>query len=146
MLSQLRRWWTKKYQRSAKSDEFGRYTIYELLVEFWEDYFEEHPVESIKEAKDSDGNVQFRNTGDDLIDRWEEQLAQGLMPDLTEGMTDDEIQKLNREQKKASKGKVVDTLGEAQNIIESSRQQAVADKILRHGGPSFRLDGKVSDA
>lgn len=31
----------------------------------------------------------FENTGDDLIDKWEQEIAQGLVPDLTEGLPKD---------------------------------------------------------
>jgi hypothetical protein len=37
--------------------------------------------------KDKEGNIKFSNTGDTLIDRWEEQIANGQMPDLTEAFT-----------------------------------------------------------
>jgi hypothetical protein len=76
-------WWTKKYQQSPKSAEFNAYTFWELLVEFFEDYYNERPEEA------REGDTPFV-TGDALIDKWEYEISQGLEPDLSEGMSSDE--------------------------------------------------------
>lgn len=44
--------------------------------------------------KGEDGEIVFTDTGDPLIDKWEAELAAGLMPDLTEGMPEKEKMKL----------------------------------------------------
>lgn len=54
------------------------------MISFWEDYYEKNPIAS---RTTKDGNVVFANTGDPLIDKWEEELAKGLPPDLTEGLS-----------------------------------------------------------
>ena len=76
-------WWTKKYRKSPKSDEFNSYTLWELFVEFFEDYYEREP----QEAHESGAP---HITGDPVIDKWERELAQGLVPDLSEGLAPDE--------------------------------------------------------
>lgn len=85
-MSLLRMWWTKKYQKSPKSAEYNEYTIWEMMVEFFEDLYSENPAEAHE-----DGDVPHV-TGDPLIDKWEKEIAEGLTPDLSEGMTPDEYQ------------------------------------------------------
>ncbi len=82
----MRRWWTKKYQTSQKSDEFNKYTFWELLIEFFEDYYASDKKRVWKDERKVKGHVRLPKTGNSLIDRWEEQLANGITPDLTEGM------------------------------------------------------------
>lgn len=123
----LERWWRKRYQQSTKSVEFGQYTWFELLIEFYEDFFEEHPIELLKARKDKDGNIQFK-TGDALIDYWEEQIAKGQVPDLTEGMTEEERVKFASIGTRSN----VSTLAKAQSIID--------DHIAKQKVEKFRLD------
>ncbi len=40
--------------------------------------------------------MQFRDTGDEMIDKWEEQIAQGLEPDLMSAFTPEELERLSR--------------------------------------------------
>lgn len=47
--------------------------------------FEAKPLEMFKQ---DDGEYMFTNTGDPLMDKWEEQIAMGEIPDLLEGMTE----------------------------------------------------------
>ena len=96
------------------------------MVEFYEYFFEENPNEMIKAGKDKDGNIQFKDTGDDLIDHWEEQIARGQMPDLTEGMTEEEKNKFL-----GSEG-LVDTFAQAQSIVDTEIQKQKTEK--------YRLD------
>lgn len=74
-----------------------------MLVEFYEDYFEENPSEKRKEIA-GDGVFHFTNTGDPQIDKWEREIAQGLTPDLTEGMTDTQKEELKKEQEAFKRG------------------------------------------
>ena len=64
-----------------------------MLVQFFEDYFEARPIEAHRQA---DGHVQFKNTGDDLIDQWEEQLARGEDPNLEEAFSSGSLERLSR--------------------------------------------------
>jgi len=68
-----------------------------LLTEFYEDLFEENPDALLKAAKNADGEIVFDETGDPLIDKWEKELAQGITPDLTEGMSDEALASLEKE-------------------------------------------------
>jgi hypothetical protein len=56
------------------------------MVEFQLDYFDKNPLES---HRNEDGHIQFKNTGDDLIDKWEEQVARGDTPTMSQDMFDD---------------------------------------------------------
>lgn len=63
-----------------------------MTIWFWEDYYQKYPLE----AKRDDGkNVRFYSD-DPLIDKWERELAMGLDPDLTEGMTPEQKEKERR--------------------------------------------------
>ena len=86
-MAPLRIWWTKKYQRSPQSDEFLGYTLFELVTEFFEDYFAQNPDERFKY------NERFE-TGDPIIDNWEKELAAGKIPDLTDGLTETQREKM----------------------------------------------------
>lgn len=56
----------------------------ELLTLFWEDYYRKNPIEA---KRVGDGKEVKFATGDPLIDKWEEELARGIEPDLTEGLS-----------------------------------------------------------
>ena len=62
-------------------------------MDFWEDYFEQNPLEV---HRNEDGQIQFQHTGDDLIDKWEKELAEGKMPDYMEGFSTEQLEKLDR--------------------------------------------------
>lgn len=49
---------------------------------FWEDYYLKNPTHAKMNEK---GEVTFR-TGDPLIDKWEQEIAAGIEPDLLEGL------------------------------------------------------------
>lgn len=53
-----------------------------MLVSYWEDYYEEHKLEA---QRNEQGEVTF-STGDPYIDKWEQELAMGLEPDLLEDL------------------------------------------------------------
>jgi len=95
----LRRWWVKKYQLPWTHELAQASTIPDLLVEFYEDYFAEHPEEA-RRVFAKDGEFYFEETGDELIDKWERELAQGLTPDLEEGMSPKEKERLKQEREK----------------------------------------------
>lgn len=57
------------------------------------DQYEKKPIESYRNAQ---GEIQFSDTGDDLVDRWEEQIARGEIPDLLEAFDEDSLKHLQR--------------------------------------------------
>lgn len=57
---------------------------------YWEDYYLKHPIDA---KRISDGKEVKFVTGDPLIDKWEDEIARGLTPDLTEGMPEHERRK-----------------------------------------------------
>lgn len=71
-------------------DAFQDLTPFELLVWFWEDHFERNPIEAKKVGVDEE--VQFV-TDDPLINKWEDEIARGLVPDLMEGLTNEQRQR-----------------------------------------------------
>ena len=87
-LTHIRIWWTKKYHRSPNSEEFKSYTFFQLLTEFFEDYFEQKP----EEMKPLD--LPASKYGDDVIDKWEREIEQGLSPDLLEDLTPEQGSRL----------------------------------------------------
>jgi hypothetical protein len=73
-------------------EAFQELTLFELSIWFWEDYYQQNPLEA---KKSGDGHVQFYSD-DPLIDKWEREIAQGIPPDLTEGMTHEQKEKERR--------------------------------------------------
>ena len=110
----MRRWWAKKYRRSPKSADFLGYTLWDLLVEFFEDYYGEDKKRMWKDEREETGHIRLPKTGDPLIDRWEEQLAQGVEPDLTEGMLPEERAKV-----KSKMRQIVDADKQRREELES---------------------------
>lgn len=94
----LRQWWEDKYHLPSNHELFQDATELELLIGFWEDYYRKHSLEA-KKAKS--GEVVFK-TGDPLIDKWEEEIAQGLVPDLFEGLPPAHRRKWEQEQQQKS--------------------------------------------
>lgn len=70
----------------------------------WEDRFDENPIEA---ARNEDGFVQFKNTGDPLVDKWEEQIARGEVPNMLESFSPEQRERLRKMRTKgASRGKI----------------------------------------
>lgn len=88
LLEALARWWEKKYRLPSNHELFQERTIFDLLVEYYVDRFEEKPIEA---QRNEQGEIQFTDTGDDLIDKWEAQIAKGETPDLTEAFDDESL-------------------------------------------------------
>ena len=98
----MRRWAEEKYHLPWNHEALQSQTLIELLVSFWEDYYEDHPLEA---KKGKDGEVVFE-TGDQFIDKWEKELAMGLTPDLLEGLPSwhrDKAERAQREYEKQQK-------------------------------------------
>jgi len=70
---------------------FADLSILDLLTGFWEDHYLRHPTEA---KRVGDGREVRFSTGDPLIDKWEEEIASGIPPDLTEGLSPAERDKI----------------------------------------------------
>lgn len=77
-------------------DAFQQMTVLELLTDYWEDYYKKRPIEAKRTEK---GDVVYANTGDDLIDKWEQEISRGLAPDLYEGLPSERRVKLQQKGK-----------------------------------------------
>ena len=93
----LRRWWTTKYQLPWTPSNLEDLSVFDLLVEFYEDLFESDKTALYDAARGEDGEIVFEETGDPLIDKWEKELAMGITPDLMEGLGQEAIKSLKRE-------------------------------------------------
>lgn len=119
-----------KYSLPLTHDAFQDLTLFELSIWFWEDYYQKNPIEA---KKSHDGHVQF-HSDDPLIDKWEREIAQGLTPDLTEG--------LSPEQKAKERQAVVELRKEA----KSKKQQELFAETLGDGfADDYSLDSLESD-
>ena len=85
----LRRWWVGKYSLPPTSKAYLRYTAEEMLVEFFEDYFESHPERQLRRELHEETGVQYVVTGDPIVDCWEREIAAGREPDFNEGLTEE---------------------------------------------------------
>lgn len=81
----MERWWITKYRLPWNHELAQSRTFYELLVEYFEDYYEANPLEA---HRNEQGNIQFRDTGDPLVDKWERDIAEGGVPDLLEAFSE----------------------------------------------------------
>lgn len=106
---------------------------FDLLVEFYEDAFEDDPALALEAMRGDDGEIVIDDSGDELIDKWERELSQGLVPDLEEGLSEAEKKKLEKERSKVGKakraighalvdedfGKVAEEVAKQQKLYES---------------------------
>lgn len=83
-------------------------------MEYYEDEFEQNRLEAYK---DDDGEYFLGDSGDPLIDKWEDELKKGIDPDLTEGMSEASLEKLKKEKQKYEKAKELSK--EVDNINET---------------------------
>jgi hypothetical protein len=93
MIELLSKWWSDKYRLPSNHELFQTSTVFELLTEFWEDQYYKNPLEAYRNTK---GEVQFIQTGDEFIDKWEKELAEGKIPNYLESFSQEQIDKLNR--------------------------------------------------
>lgn len=70
-----------------------------------ETVFLKKPLEMHRQA---DGEYQFTDTGDQLIDRWEQELADGKIPDLFEAFKQSDLEKIEVARKKMADGRHLD--------------------------------------
>jgi hypothetical protein len=59
----------------------------------------EKPIEAYRNA---DGEIQFKDTGDPLIDKWEEQIASGETPNLADAFDPESLEQLKRLKEKSA--------------------------------------------
>lgn len=100
----MMRWWSEKHKLPPNHELCVSQSVAEIAVEMYEDLYHrksmlEYELEEatrvdeqssitnqlskISEALGEEGPETFR---DDLIDKWEKEIAEGKTPDLTEGM------------------------------------------------------------
>lgn len=81
----LRISWVKRYRR-PRYDHFDEYTIEEMLLETWEQYYLDNPnhleLKGIHKRINEKTKYSYYVTGDPLIDALEKQFAEGKVPDL----------------------------------------------------------------
>jgi hypothetical protein len=96
----------------------------DILVEFWEDHYYQNPLAASTKA---DGTVQFEDTGDPFIDKWETELANGKIPDYLEALNDEQRIKLNnlRKRGKTRHGHLVKPPATLKGAADSVTQQAI---------------------
>lgn len=101
----LKRWWSKKYKLPPNHELFLNQNIGELNLEMYEDWmvrkdeledlmlnrpelFDPSQMRGMQRELDSLNAALGENdfVEDDLIDKWERELAEGKTPDLTEGL------------------------------------------------------------
>lgn len=136
LVETLSRWWEEKFKLPSNHDLFQECSIYELTTKFWEDHYLNDPLSVYRNEK---GEVQFVKTGDPLIDKWEQELADGKTPNYLEAFTQDEIKRLNdlrtravdRFNKPAQRSN--HTIGEATAI---AAEESLESRLLRRFKPA----------
>ena len=106
--------------------------MFDLAVECYEDYFIQNPLERHRNA---DGFIQLKNTGDAQIDLWEEQIAQGITPDLLEVFPQEELDKLQRMREKADRNPALSGMS-LKGAVEAADREAA--KLQTTTNPSVR--------
>lgn len=98
----LRRWWADKYKLPSTHRLFQESTVFELLTEYYEDLYDDDTMAALDAIRGEDGEVVFDDSDfdDPLLAKWESQIAQGIDPDLEEGMSDKAKEKLKQERER----------------------------------------------
>ncbi len=84
----LQRWWCAKYNRPRKDPLLSEYTPEELMIEYLEDVIAADPSQEFPQDLRESGRYAFR-TGDDLVDRWQEDAALGNEIDFADAFKAD---------------------------------------------------------
>ena len=71
--------------------------------------------------RQADGEIQLKDTGDVLIDKWEQQLADGETPDLWEAFSP-RSKEILKEVRRKNKGSGIINFGDVQDYVQ--RQEA----------------------
>lgn len=122
LLESLERWWSRKYRLPSNHELFQTRTIFDLLVEWELDYFENNPLEI---HRGDDGEVYFRDTGDDLIDHWEAMIFDGAGADvdLKEAFLPGEFEKVVAKLERAKGQKIARSYSQAGYDMRSTVQR-----------------------
>lgn len=104
---------------------------FELLVEYYEDLFASDPRASLQAVIGEDGEGTFEGTGDPLIDKWEKELAMGIDPDLSEGLSKEAREELAVKHKKRSV--VKEQLNQLNQIDENYDDPKYKSKFVTPG-------------
>lgn len=128
----LRRWWTKKYQLPWTHEAFQTTPIEDLLTERYEDLFEADPDALFEAGRNEDGEIEFEDIDDPLLQKWEKELSLGVVPDLTEGMSKEALAALEVEKNKRKRAKSL-----AKEIPESGD---IIEQLMGHGNASAHKD------
>lgn len=97
----MERWWSTKYKLPSSHKLFQESIYFDLLVEYYQDYYEANPLESYR---NDDGTIQFKDTGDALIDSWEQTLADGNTPNIMDDAFSPEQQRAIIERLERARG------------------------------------------
>lgn len=123
----------KKYNLPSNHSLFTERTLFDLAVECYEDYFTQNPLER---HRNDDGFIQLKNTGDAQIDLWEEQIAQGITPDLLEVFPPEELEKLQKMRSKATKNPALSGMSLKGTVEAADREaaklQATTNPSVQH--------------
>lgn len=92
--------------------------MFELLVEYCQDLIEDNPIEAHRQ---SDGSIQVKDSGDSLIDRWEQQIADGEEPDLWESFAPEEQERI---QQRLAKKRANAPRQSMKDVVESVERRA----------------------
>lgn len=106
---------------------FQERTVLDLLVEYHLDKFDENPLEVHRQA---DGYIQLTDTGDNLIDRWEQQIASGEEVDLWESFSPEARERIEKMRKKSPSARSMREV-----YLE---QESIATKLQTGGRDFFR--------
>ena len=105
---------------------FTSQTEFELLIQFYEDVFEHSPLEA---HRGEDGEIQFKDTGDDMIDLWEEKIAAGEEPNLADAFTPEALEKLRKRSARKKSTSSLAAAGSFKDAYESIERQAAREGL-----------------
>lgn len=124
-------WWSRKYRLPSNHELFLERTVFDLLVEYNVDKFQQKPIEA---HRNKAGEIQFSETGDELIDKWEEQIAKGEEPDLWESFDEESLKYLEKLRYTAERRNPYGSMKDTYDRLErEARQQGLV--MGKHAPP-----------
>ena len=93
----MRRWWERKFSLPWSDERAQSLTLFELTKLYWEDIYANDNKALMEAARNENGEIVFEETGDPLLDKWEKEIAMGVNPDLTEGLTPEQLERMKTE-------------------------------------------------
>lgn len=123
MIEMVEQWYKETYSLPSNHDCFLDRTLHEHLVDMFETVFLKKPLEMHRQ---SDGEYQFTETGDKLIDQWEEQIAAGHIPDLLEAFKQSDLERMDFARKQLASGRHIDPAKSRsfKEVIDDMAQEA----------------------